>query len=159
MSSRRIEDLHPDLQWRVRACVDAWRLAGYDVLITCTWRSSQEQDVLFAQGRTTPGRVVTQARGGESDHNYVSPITKIPASLAFDFVPLRNGKLVWGTSGDGIDDDPSDDQKDDLELWQRCAAVAKEFGLVWYGEPGSPFREFAHLRHQAAKEIRSMEAK
>lgn len=156
--SRRIEDLHPDMKWRAQACIEAWRLAGYDVLITCTWRSNEEQDELYAQGRTKPGRIVTLARGGESDHNYVSTISKKPASLALDFVPLRNGKLVWGTSGDGIDNDPSDDHKDDLELWQRCAEIAKGYGLVWYGDQGSPFREFPHLRHQSADEIRSMEA-
>lgn len=159
MASRRIEDLHPEMQSRARACIAAWERAGLDVLITCTWRSNEEQNDLYAQGRTKPGRIVTRARGGQSDHNHVDPLTRKPAALALDFVPLRNGKLVWGTSGNGIDDDPTDDQKDDLELWQRCAAIAKEVGgLVWYGEPGSSFKEFPHLRHPSAKEISSLEA-
>lgn len=34
---------------------------------TRTWA---EQDALFAQGRTAPGRIVTKARGGESNHNF-----------------------------------------------------------------------------------------
>lgn len=155
MSSRQIYHLHADMQWRVLACQAEWERVGLDVLITCTWRSPAEQDELYTQGRTKPGRIVTRARGGQSDHNHVDPDTKRPASLAVDFVPLRNGKLVWGTDGDGIDDDPSDDQKDDLELWQRCAEIAKKYGLVWYGEPGSSFRELPHLRHPHAREISS----
>lgn len=34
------------------------------------YRSNEEQDALYAQGRTTPGNIVTWARGGESPHNF-----------------------------------------------------------------------------------------
>jgi peptidoglycan L-alanyl-D-glutamate endopeptidase CwlK len=32
-------------------------------------RTNAEQDALYAQGRTTPGRIVTHAKGGQSVHN------------------------------------------------------------------------------------------
>lgn len=143
MPSRQIEDMHPALQTATRAFLEECKVLGYDVLVTCTYRSHQEQADLFAQGRTKPGRIVTNARPGQSKHNNM--INGKPASLAFDIVPMRNGKLVWGTSGNGIDNDPSDDDKDDLELWQRIAAVAKKHGFEWAGE-WPRFREFPHFQ-------------
>ena len=72
-------------------------------------RTWAEQDALYAQGRTAPGRKVTNAGPGESIHNY---------HCAWDFVPLVNGKAVW----------------DDDDLWQRCGAIAREVGAEWGGD-------------------------
>lgn len=105
-----------------------------------------EQAALYAQGRTTPGRIVTNAKAGKSYHNRVSAQGS-PAAEAFDIVPLRNGKPIWGTTGNGIDEDPSDDDKDDLEVWERVGAHGVAVGLKWYGTPGSPFREFPHFQN------------
>ena len=68
-----------------------------------------------------------------------------PASKAFDVVPLRNGKPVWGTSGDGIDDNPADDNTDDLELWQRIGQIGESLGLEWAGR-WKTMREFPHFQ-------------
>lgn len=146
--SRRIEDMHPALQPKVRQFLFECERDGLDVLITCTHRTDAEQEELYAQGRTKPGKIVTRARAGQSKHNNM--LNGKPASLAFDFVPLRNGKLVWGASGDGIDDNPADDLKDDLELWQRIAQVAKRQGFQWFGDKGSPFPELPHLQQVPA---------
>lgn len=152
MPSRLITDLHELVQPMARAAVVAWRDAGLDVLITCTFRSAEEQAELYARGRTKPGRIVTRARPGESSHNF--RVNGRPASLAFDVVPLRLGRPVWGTSGNGIDQEPSDDDRDDLELWQRVGAIGKACGLAWYGDPDAPFREFPHFQHPEARRIR-----
>jgi len=133
------------------ACgVDPWLLAnGIAVLVTCTWRSNAEQDDLYARGRTRPGRIVTRARAGESKHNAVDA-AGLPFAEAIDVVPLRHGKPVWGTKGNGIDDDPSDDDSDDLEVWQRVGVIGKECGLKWYGDPDAPFHESPHFQNPAA---------
>ncbi len=57
--------------------------------LTTTYRSNDEQTELYAQGRTNPGKVVTNAKAGDSPHNYK------PAS-AFDtgFITVNN-KLDW----------------------------------------------------------------
>ena len=143
MASRSLEHLHPALRQMVEEFLRECEAQGLDVLITCTWRSGIEQDQLYAQGRTKPGRIVTRARAGQSKHNNM--LDGEPASLAFDVVPLRHGKPVWGTAGDGIDNDPTDDHKDDLELWQRIGEIGMRLGLNWYGRPGAPFREFPHF--------------
>lgn len=57
-------------------------IAVYDFCITCGHRSYKEQERLYAQGRTTPGQIVTWTL--ESYHNYT------PA-LAFDFCPWTPG--------------------------------------------------------------------
>jgi hypothetical protein len=59
---------------------------GFVIRITQGLRTTYEQQSLYQQGRTTPGKIVTYAKGGESWHNY---------GLAVDFVPMENGKPVW----------------------------------------------------------------
>lgn len=60
--------------------------------LTCTHRSNAEQEELYAQGRNKKGQKVTNARAGQSAHNYN------PAP-AFDigFITLAQ-KLDWGTA-------------------------------------------------------------
>ena len=123
-----------------------------DVLVYCTYRDHSEQAWLYASGRTRPGRIVTWAQPGQSSHNFT--LKGAPASLAFDLCPMRHGKPIWGTSGNGLDDDPSDDDTDDLELWQRIAAGAKAAGLAWAGDWPHGKREFPHFEHPDAKAIR-----
>lgn len=143
--SRKLEDLHPDLEPIARAFLAECERQSIEVLITCTYRSVTEQAELYAQGRTKPGKVVTWAEPGESLHNRIGPDGK-PSAEAFDVVPLRNGKLIWGTSGNGIDDDPTDDQTDDLELWQRVGQIGELLGLSWAGRWRKPKTEYPHFQ-------------
>lgn len=136
--SRRIEDLHPEVQLRAQRFLLECEKAGLDVLITCTWRSHAEQAQLYAIGRTKPGKKVTNAQPGQSSHNYT--IAGKPASLAFDVVPLRNGKPVWGTLGE------------DGKLWAKVGAIGEAAGLSWAGRWVS-FREMPHFELPNAKQI------
>lgn len=147
--------LQPIIPRFLQACADE---LGVEILITCVDRTPQEQAELYAIGRSQveldmyeikatarPGlRRVTNAKPGESMHNFM--VGKLAASLAFDCVPLRAGKPVWGTGGDGIDDDPSDDLTDDLELWQRVGAIGERLGLQWAGRWTGRLREYAHFQ-------------
>lgn len=63
----------------------------FDFSVISGHRSNEEQDAIFAQGRTAPGRIVTYKRGGESIHN-TSP------SRAIDIAPYRGG-VVWDDEG------------------------------------------------------------
>lgn len=143
--SRKIEDLHPDLIPKAKAFVTQCELLGVDVVIICTYRSNDEQAETYAQGRTKPGKIVTWARPGESKHNFTDPEGR-PSSKAFDFAVLRHGKIIWGTGGNGIDADPTDDETDDLELWQKAGAVAEALGLEWAGRWPKEKREFPHVQ-------------
>jgi len=124
--SRRIEDLVPAVQPRAHALVKAAKDAGIDLLITSTYRSNEEQAALYAQGRTKPGAIVTNARPGDSYHNW---------RCAFDVVPLRNGKPVWGISGA------------DGDLWRKIGEMGEAVGLEWAGRWTGKLREMAHFQY------------
>jgi len=127
--SRDLADLKPEF----RALVDPWladcAAADIDVLVTCTLRTMQDQAILFAQGRTTPGKIITNAKPGQSAHNF---------GLALDIVPVVHGKLDW--SGDS-------------PPWVTVAELGQSHGLQWLGAPGSPFIEQAHFQHPQWRSI------
>lgn len=85
-SLRRLEKVHPLLAQKVRN-LDATIVAvHFNIEVVQGMRTFEEQNRLFAQGRTTPGEIVTRARGGQSNHNY---------GLAVDLCPFINGKPDW----------------------------------------------------------------
>jgi peptidoglycan L-alanyl-D-glutamate endopeptidase CwlK len=108
INSRLITDLTPDTQLKCKAFMAGCLLEGIDVIITSTYRDNESQAALYAQGRTKPGAIVTKAKQGHSYHNF---------RLAFDFVPIVNGKALWN----------------DHKLWDKCGEVADLAGLEWGG--------------------------
>lgn len=137
MSSRKLTDLHPQMQPMVTRFLANARTAGIDLLVTCTYRSNEEQAALYAIGRTKPGRIVTNAKPGRSTHN--NTLNGKPAALAVDVVPLRDGKPVWSAS------DP---------VWKRVGEIGEKVGLEWAGR-WTTFREYPHFQHPQAKTLRS----
>ncbi len=137
MSSRKLTDLHPQMQPMVTRFLANARAAGIDLLVTCTYRSNEEQAALYAIGRTKPGRIVTNAKPGRSTHN--NTLNGKPAALAVDVVPLRDGKPVWSAS------DP---------VWKRVGEIGEKVGLEWAGR-WTTFREYPHFQHPQAKTLRS----
>lgn len=96
---------------------------GIDVTITSAYRSSEEQDRLYAQGRTTPGNVVTNAKGGSSMHNW---------KCAIDFAPVKNGVIPWN----------------DKMLFTKVGQIGKSCGFEWGGDWTS-FLDLPHLQYTA----------
>ena len=92
MSSRRIEDLHYYLAAQYKKAVAEFEQCYPEAakpILTFTYRSKVEQDALYAQGRTSAGPIVTNAKGGQSLHNY-------KPSFAFDIAFKKaNGQLDW----------------------------------------------------------------
>jgi peptidoglycan L-alanyl-D-glutamate endopeptidase CwlK len=86
---------------------------GCDYVIISGQRTWAEQDALYAQGRYKPGRVVTKARGGHSNHNY---------GVAFDCGVFQGGRYL---------DDADPHLASRVHL--ACAKVAAEHGLAWGG--------------------------
>lgn len=72
------------------------------------------QDGLYAQGRTAPGEIVTNAKGGESGHNY---------GAACDW-------CIWS-----LDGEPSWPNKGD-PCWLEFKKAVEESGLRWGGDWG-----------------------
>jgi peptidoglycan L-alanyl-D-glutamate endopeptidase CwlK len=88
--------------------LDLCNYLDFPVLITETWRSQSEQDALYAQGRTKPGSIVTNAKFPYSNHNW---------GCAFDFA--RNVK------GKEYDDSDS--------FFTKVGIVGEMCGLSWGG--------------------------
>lgn len=125
ISSRKLDDLLLPVKIRALNLIHECKTLGIDLLAISTYRDFESQNVLYSQGRTAPGRIVTNARSGQSFHNF---------HVAFDVVPLRDGKPVWGTSGA------------DGELWQQIGVLGEAQGLEWAGR-WKRFREFPHFQY------------
>lgn len=69
-SEANIATLLPQVRPIARALVQKAAANGIKVKVISALRTFAEQDALFAQGRTAPGRKVTHARGGFSNHNF-----------------------------------------------------------------------------------------
>ena len=123
----RIQLIHPKLRDEVLAIYDeiSEALTGKAICrFTHTLRTFAEQNKLFAQGRTAPGKIVTRARGGQSYHNY---------GLAIDIVLLvdRDGN---GTFESALWDTKSDFDQDGRADWMEVVDVFKRHGWEWGGD-------------------------
>jgi len=96
-------------------------------------RTFAEQAALYAQGRTAPGKIVTNAPAGLSIHNY---------GLAFDIV------LLIDTDGNGTYETASwdtmtDFDGDGISDWMECVKIAKNYKFNWGGD----FQSFKDMPH------------
>lgn len=107
--SRDITLLHPELQEIITKFLQACKNEGLIVKVTDTFRNKQEQNNLYAKGRTKPGNIVTWVKYPLSNHNW---------GIAFDF--CRN-------DGQGA--------YNDKDNWfYKVGQVGKKFSLSWGGD-------------------------
>jgi len=107
---RGLDKLHPKVRAKAEALIEKCKSAGLEILITETLRSKAEQDALYAQGRTAPGKIVTNAPYPRSAHCW---------GVAFDFCRATGAdKFAEGTDG----------------FWKKVGAIGKELGLFWGGD-------------------------
>ena len=121
---RDITLCHPRLQRIASAWIKACATEGITVAIGETLRTVAEQDALYAQGRTKPGNIVTNAKGSSysSQHQW---------GVAFDFY------LKMDVDGDGSVSD--DAYNDSTGMFKKAAELAKALGLAWGGDWRSIF--------------------
>lgn len=111
ITKAKIETLRPEWQPKVQAWYVRCAEAGLMPYIYEGFRTLARQNELFAQGRVTNGPVVTNAKGGQSFHNY---------GLAFDWVPLARDTKVQGLYAA---------QWDDNDAYARGAKIGMDFGF------------------------------
>lgn len=136
-SSRNIDDLIMPVKAMCLNHIHVCKLAGIDLLITQTYRSPADQNALFAEGRTAPGHIVTRAKAGQSMHQY---------RVAYDVVPLRNGKPVWDLV-----------PYVNKAIWQQVGAIGKAQGLEWAGD-WIEFQEYPHFQYTGGLSIAELAA-
>jgi peptidoglycan L-alanyl-D-glutamate endopeptidase CwlK len=150
MSSRKIEDLTPELQEKYLAFVVGMAAAGIPFLLTCTARTVREQVALYNQGR-----------GGTDTTNALRKIAGLPAiswrensrkvtwtlaskhiidlddnnpdndkSRAFDIAIMRDQRPCW--------DLKINVNKNDLPDYEEAGRIGEAAGLRWGGRFPSP---------------------
>ncbi|MFE4713976.1 M15 family metallopeptidase [Paenibacillus sp. NPDC056722] len=129
-SASRLSGLHPVILAASTALIERCYARGIPIVITQGLRTIAEQDALYAQGRTKPGAIVTNAKGGYSYHNY---------GLAVDFaLLLPNGSSVsWDMKLDGNGNNIAD--------WLEVAEEGKRLGFEWGGDWTS-FKDYPHFQ-------------
>lgn len=117
----RIKLLHPKLRDEVMNIYAeiCEALSGRAICrFAYTLRTFAEQDAIYAQGRTKAGKIVSNAKGGLSMHNY---------GLAVDIVLIVDGKEAsWDVKKDFDGDGKAD--------WQEIVTIFKQYGWEWGGD-------------------------
>lgn len=106
-SEKSIATLQPEVRPMARALVQRARASGITIKVINGLRSYAEQDALYAQGRSAPGPVVTNARAGYSNHNF---------GIAFDIGVFEGSRYL------------SDSPK-----YKAVGVLGVDLGLEWGG--------------------------
>lgn len=129
-TEQRINKLHPSIREEVHKIIEECdkALSGKaKIRVTQALRTFKEQDDLYAIGRTKPGKKVTNARGGQSIHNY---------GFAVDICLIIDGKTAsWDTAKDWDNDQVAD--------WYECVKIFAKYGWDW----GGNWKKFKDLPH------------
>ncbi len=108
--------------------------AGINARIISGTRTYAEQDAIFAQGRTKPGKKVTKAKGGQSNHNF---------GIAWDIG-------IFTDQGDYLPESP---------LYAKAAEVGLVAGLEWGGNWKGDFQDKPHFQLAVGLTIAAMRKK
>ena len=106
-SEKVIATLQPQVRPYARALVKKAASIGITIKVISGLRTYDEQNKLYAQGRTKPGPIVTNARGGFSNHNF---------GIAFDIGVFDGARYV-----------------PESPRYKAVGALGVELGLEWGG--------------------------
>ena len=136
ISEQRLLLVHPDLRDKVHLAMEALAAQGVYIRVAQGLRTYADQDGLYALGRTvlvkadgTPQHIVTNARGGFSNHNFAQAVDCYP------FVEGASGLV-----------DVSDAT---TPHFRAMVTEMKAQGLAWGGDwphfPDEPHFQLAHV--------------
>lgn len=106
-SEKVIATLLPELRPMARTLVQKAANAGIVIRVLSGLRTYEEQAALYAQGRTAPGTIVTNARAGYSNHNF---------GIAFDIGVFEGNRYL-----------------PDSPKYKAVGALGQDLGLEWGG--------------------------
>lgn len=122
LSLVRLNTSHPELVRRIMNLNGALETENIVIEIDTALRTAAQQDELYAEGRSIPGKIVTHAQGYQSNHVIGCAVDVAPN----DSVTHRPD---WNAAH------PS---------WQRIVALAPTFGL----RDGKSWHDLPHLELQ-----------
>jgi peptidoglycan L-alanyl-D-glutamate endopeptidase CwlK len=130
-SESNIQTLLPAAQRKARQFMKAVLAGGITIKLISGTRTFREQDKLYEQGRSLPGKRVTNARAGASNHNF---------GVAWDIGVFQDGNYL-----------------DESPLYRQTGDIGKALGLEWGGD-WTNFSDEPHfqvVREDDLKEIAS----
>ncbi len=129
---KRIDQLDRRMRPKAWAILGYGRVLGVRLTLVQGRRTVAHQNKLFAQGRTTRGRKVTNARGGQSYHNY---------GLATDWAGVNDdGSINWN-----------------MPYAEIASFAERELDLYWGGHFPAQTRDAPHLEYRFLPWQRLME--
>lgn len=135
-SAKNVATLHNKVQqlfknW-ILECQILAKAHGYEYKAISGNRTWEEQAKIYAQGRTAPGKIVTNAKPGFSNHNY---------GIAVDMGVFKDGKYLDGSK-------PSEAEA----FHRKAATIAEKYGIEWGGSWKS-FKDYPHFEYKTGKTI------
>jgi hypothetical protein len=131
VSDKRIQSLHPAIRMETTNFIKEVNAnsSGTSIRVAEGFRTYDEQNALYAKGRTASGSIVTNAKGGQSNHNF---------GLAFDIVGITNGKLDYNLN------------------WESLSTLGKSKGFEWGGD--WKFKDNPHFENMFGKSLKDLRA-
>lgn len=127
----RRQGLNPALLEKVDRVLAAMSALGHPMKIVQGLRTVQEQQALFAQGRTLPGKRVTKCDGVVNKSNHQAAADGLGHAVDCAFV---DDKAT-----------PEDETWSDKSPWAVYGACARAVGLKWGGDWADPDRPHIEL--------------
>lgn len=120
----KADGLHPDLVAKLEKVHAAMAALGYPMRVIEGVRTQARQQQLYRQGRTMPGKVVTNCDGVNKRSNHQVKVDGFghAADCAFADDPRT----------------PRDETWDENQPWEAYGALAEALGLAWGGRWKSP---------------------
>ena len=123
VSKAWLQEVHPILALKIQQLEQMLNAEGIDISVVQGLRSWAQQNVLYAQGRTMPGEIVTNVEGGYSWHNFGMAV-----DCAVDDPSQPGAPIDWDATH---------------PAWKRMEQVGESLGLV----SGSEWRTFPDNPH------------
>jgi peptidoglycan L-alanyl-D-glutamate endopeptidase CwlK len=121
--------LDPKFRKKVKKMLTNAQKEGIELRVISAERDCEEQNELYAKGRTKLGKIVTNAKCGKSSHNY---------RIAVDVVEFKNGKPLWINPN-----------------WNRIGELGEAVGLEWGGHWKS-FKDRPHFQDLGGRTVASL---
>lgn len=124
----RLRSVHPDLHAKVMRVLTAMDALGWPMTVTDTLRTTEQQNALYALGRTVPGKIVTNADGVTKKSNHQAKADGFGHAVDCAFLdatlqPNWGESFPWGTYG----------------------ACAQAVGLKWGGSWSGTLNDRPHV--------------
>lgn len=126
MLKHKLDGVHPLLVEKIRRVLKAMDILGFPMVVFEGVRTTERQKELYAQGRTKPGRIVTNADGVIKKSNH--QVKEDGFGYAVDCVFIDNGRPSWSLHFP----------------WRLYGEMVKSQGLIWGGDFKSLTGDFAH---------------